>query len=164
MSRRRRRHKIAAEDPPSIYAALGGYGPRGANEKLIDPIQKPGAPYAQSIARIVGLRRLRRRRFPDERCRGAYRLSMAAWPIPIPAGGPSTSRCSEAGVHQRSPEILEQRSARCPASRHSHRERKTADRIQVGILWRGYGRQPELAFWSEDEVLNPRSEAGYPSR
>jgi hypothetical protein len=49
--------RIAAEgQPPSVYAALGGYGPRGADEMLINPIQKPGVPYAiRQGVRIVGL-------------------------------------------------------------------------------------------------------------
>jgi hypothetical protein len=41
--------------PPSIYAALGGYGPRGANEMLIDPIRKPGDAYPPVANRIIGL-------------------------------------------------------------------------------------------------------------
>lgn len=42
--------------PPSAYAALGGYGPRGAGEQLIDPIPGPGTPIAvQDGVRVIGL-------------------------------------------------------------------------------------------------------------
>ena len=49
--------KIAgAGDPPSKYAALGGFGPRGAGEQLID-IQDVGKPYQwKQGAEIIGLR------------------------------------------------------------------------------------------------------------
>jgi hypothetical protein len=49
--------KIAAEgEPPSIFAALGGFGPRRCGEKLID-IQDVNQPYALDPAvRIYGLR------------------------------------------------------------------------------------------------------------
>lgn len=33
-----------AGNPPSAYAALGGYGPRGAGEFLVEPLPKPGDP------------------------------------------------------------------------------------------------------------------------
>jgi len=33
----------AAGAPPSVYAALGGYGPRGAGELLREPLPEPGA-------------------------------------------------------------------------------------------------------------------------
>lgn len=36
---------IAADEPPSIYAALGGYGPRGLTEWAEVAIKKPGEPY-----------------------------------------------------------------------------------------------------------------------
>jgi len=46
----------AAVPPPSVYAALGGYGPRGAQETLIDPIKKPGDLYALAgKVKLVGL-------------------------------------------------------------------------------------------------------------
>jgi len=35
-----------AGDPPSVYCALGGYGPRGADEALIDPLPEAGEVYA----------------------------------------------------------------------------------------------------------------------
>jgi hypothetical protein len=45
-----------AGNPPNVYAALGGYGPRGADEALIDPIPKPGENFNYpSGARLVGL-------------------------------------------------------------------------------------------------------------
>ncbi|MGA8090501.1 MAG: hypothetical protein WCA10_24715 [Terracidiphilus sp.] len=49
--------KIAAEgEPPSIFAALGGFGPRRCGEKLID-MQDVNQPYAlDSAVRIYGLR------------------------------------------------------------------------------------------------------------
>ena len=46
----------AAGEPPSPYAALGGYGPRGAGEYLVDPIPGPGTPIEiPDRARLVGL-------------------------------------------------------------------------------------------------------------
>ncbi|MEA3291159.1 MAG: hypothetical protein U9Q71_02450, partial [Pseudomonadota bacterium] len=46
----------AAGDPPSKYAALGGFGPRGAGEQLID-IQDPGQDYQlDNSVPIYGLR------------------------------------------------------------------------------------------------------------
>ncbi|MEY9634108.1 hypothetical protein ABIF66_002337 [Bradyrhizobium japonicum] len=46
----------AAGQPPSAYAALGGYGPRGAGEHLVDPIPGPGTPVAiPNGVRLVGL-------------------------------------------------------------------------------------------------------------
>ena len=46
----------AAGPPPSVYSALGGYGPRGAGEQLVDPIRKPGDAYSiKAGTRIVGL-------------------------------------------------------------------------------------------------------------
>lgn len=49
--------KIAAGgDPPSKYAALGGFGPRHAGEQLLD-IQDPGQPYQLGAAGwVLGLR------------------------------------------------------------------------------------------------------------
>ncbi len=45
-----------AGNPPNAYAALGGYGPRGADESLIDPIPKPGDKFDYpKAARLVGL-------------------------------------------------------------------------------------------------------------
>jgi hypothetical protein len=35
----------AAGEPPSRYAAMGGYGPRGSNERLLSPIPAPGEPF-----------------------------------------------------------------------------------------------------------------------
>ncbi|HEX5632827.1 MAG TPA: hypothetical protein VFX50_06340, partial [Gemmatimonadales bacterium] len=51
-----REARIAAGDePPSRYAALGGYGPREAREKLV-PIQPPGQAYALDPAvKVYGL-------------------------------------------------------------------------------------------------------------
>lgn len=47
--------RIAGNEPPSRYAALGGYGPRGAGEKLI-PMQEPIVPYAfEKGVRLIGL-------------------------------------------------------------------------------------------------------------
>jgi hypothetical protein len=45
-----------AGNPPNVYAALGGYGPRGTDESLIDPIPKPGENFEYPKgARLVGL-------------------------------------------------------------------------------------------------------------
>ncbi|MBV6520160.1 MAG: hypothetical protein MNPFHGCM_00265 [Gemmatimonadaceae bacterium] len=46
----------SAGDPPSRYAALGGYGPRGAGEELRDPIPAAGEDYGSlGTASIIGL-------------------------------------------------------------------------------------------------------------
>jgi hypothetical protein len=46
----------SAGDPPSRYAALGGYGPRGAGQSLIDPIPGTGESYGDlGVAPIIGL-------------------------------------------------------------------------------------------------------------
>jgi hypothetical protein len=42
----------AAGEPPSRYAAMGGYGPRGANERLLSPIPAPG----QAFGDLTGLK------------------------------------------------------------------------------------------------------------
>jgi hypothetical protein len=45
-----------AGNPPSAFAALGGFGPRGCGEYLIDPIPAPGEKFNYpASARIVGL-------------------------------------------------------------------------------------------------------------
>ena len=43
-----------AGDPPSYYAALGGYGPRGAGQVLID-LPKSGTAYTLNAAKVIGL-------------------------------------------------------------------------------------------------------------
>jgi len=46
-----------AGKPPSEYAALGGYGPRGAGQKLIDPMPAAGSPcpdFTDGVA-VIGL-------------------------------------------------------------------------------------------------------------
>jgi hypothetical protein len=47
----------AAGNPPNRYAALGGYGPRGADEILIEPIPAPGEKMPASVngKRLVGI-------------------------------------------------------------------------------------------------------------
>jgi len=46
----------AGAPPPSRYAALGGYGPRGAGETLVNPIKPPGDTYSvDGGVRIFGL-------------------------------------------------------------------------------------------------------------
>lgn len=46
----------AAGDPPSVYAALGGYGPRVSGETLVDPIRPPEAAYGDLLGKtLVGL-------------------------------------------------------------------------------------------------------------
>jgi hypothetical protein len=48
--------RTSAGKPPNNYAALGGYGPRGSGECLVDPIHQPGDPYLfEKGALIVGL-------------------------------------------------------------------------------------------------------------
>ncbi len=44
----------AAGDPPNKYAALGGYGPRGAGEKLIN-LPKSGEAHNLGSARVIGM-------------------------------------------------------------------------------------------------------------
>lgn len=45
-----------AGNPPSVYAALGGYGPRGVAAKLIEPLPNPGTTLDLSIGeRVIGL-------------------------------------------------------------------------------------------------------------
>jgi hypothetical protein len=47
---------VEAGPPPSRYAALGGYGPSGAGEILMNPIRRPGMAYSvDEGVRIVGL-------------------------------------------------------------------------------------------------------------
>jgi hypothetical protein len=43
----------SAGSPPSHFAALGGYGPRGASQQLVDPMPAAGVPYPASDAPIV---------------------------------------------------------------------------------------------------------------
>lgn len=42
----------AAGEPPSRYAAMGGYGPRGADQRLISPIPAPG----EAFGDLAGLK------------------------------------------------------------------------------------------------------------
>lgn len=42
-----------AGEPPSIYCALGGYGPRGAGEGLIDPLPRAREPYVLPAGRRI---------------------------------------------------------------------------------------------------------------
>ena len=45
-----------AGEPPNIFAALGGYGPRGSGETLVDPIPNQGENFGYpTSARLVGL-------------------------------------------------------------------------------------------------------------
>lgn len=45
-----------AGNPPNVYAALGGYGPRAATERLIEPLPAPGTALNISAGdRVVGL-------------------------------------------------------------------------------------------------------------
>lgn len=45
-----------AGNPPNVYAALGGYGPRGVNERLIEPLPAPGTALDVSTGeRVFGL-------------------------------------------------------------------------------------------------------------
>ena len=47
--------QIAADEPPSKYAALGGFGPRKAGEKLIDILDRPQK-YDLQGARVFGVK------------------------------------------------------------------------------------------------------------
>jgi len=45
-----------AGEPPSVYCALGGYGPRGSRQVLEDPIHKPGDGYGSLLKQpLAGL-------------------------------------------------------------------------------------------------------------
>lgn len=45
-----------AGSPPNVYAALGGYGPRGVAERLIEPLPSPGTALSISTGeRVFGL-------------------------------------------------------------------------------------------------------------
>jgi hypothetical protein len=45
-----------AGNPPNAYAALGGYGPRGTDEFLIDPIPRPGETFKYpNKVKLIGL-------------------------------------------------------------------------------------------------------------
>jgi hypothetical protein len=48
--------QIAAGEPPSVYAALGGFGPRRSGEQLIDILDAPQPYDLGSGARIYGIR------------------------------------------------------------------------------------------------------------
>lgn len=45
----------AAGNPPNAYAALGGYGPRGADQRLVNTIPGPGETIDLAGARLIGL-------------------------------------------------------------------------------------------------------------
>lgn len=45
----------SAGQPPSIFAALGGYGPRGAGQTLVDPMPAAGAAYPPLVGKLIGL-------------------------------------------------------------------------------------------------------------
>lgn len=71
--------ETAAGAPPSRYAALGGYGPRGANERLIDPIPAAGEAYPpMDGARLIGLDGTRDRRIPSH---GGVANAYTAWAL-----------------------------------------------------------------------------------
>lgn len=42
----------SAGAPPSMYAALGGYGPRGAGEQLMEPLPEPGTRFDMPLGPI----------------------------------------------------------------------------------------------------------------
>jgi hypothetical protein len=45
-----------AGNPPNAYAALGGYGPRGSGEVLIEPMPEPNKPIdVPQEVRLVGI-------------------------------------------------------------------------------------------------------------
>jgi len=47
--------ETAAGNPPNAYAALGGYGPRGANQRLVNTIPGPGETIDLAGTRVIGL-------------------------------------------------------------------------------------------------------------
>ncbi|WP_375785149.1 hypothetical protein ACE10Z_37240 [Bradyrhizobium sp. Pha-3] len=47
--------ETAAGNPPNAYAALGGYGPRGADQRLVNTIPGPGEALDLAGARLIGL-------------------------------------------------------------------------------------------------------------
>lgn len=51
--------QIAADEPPSRYAALGGFGPREAGEKLIDVLDRPQKYDLAGGPRVYGVRATR---------------------------------------------------------------------------------------------------------
>jgi hypothetical protein len=48
--------QIAGDEPPSAFAALGGFGPRRAGEKLIDILDVPGSYVLDDGTRLYGIR------------------------------------------------------------------------------------------------------------
>jgi hypothetical protein len=67
-----------AGNPPSAYAALGGYGPRGADEHLIDGIPAPGQAIDAKGKRIVGIDGTRDRRIDSH---GGVATPHTAWAL-----------------------------------------------------------------------------------
>ncbi len=45
----------SAGQPPSTFAALGGYGPRGAGQTLVDPMPAAGVAYPPLVGKLIGL-------------------------------------------------------------------------------------------------------------
>jgi len=69
----------SAGEPPSLYAALGGYGPRLADEELVDPIPASGEHYnIPAGIRLVGLDGTRERRIDGH---GDVTTDFTAWAL-----------------------------------------------------------------------------------
>ena len=75
----------AAGEPPSRFAALGGYGPRSAEEALVDPMPLAGEAYAAMPGkRIIGLDGTRDRRISGH---GDVVGDITAWALAQQIGG-----------------------------------------------------------------------------
>ncbi len=67
----------SAGEPPNIFAALGGFGPRNSSEALIDPIPQPNESFAfPPGARIIGLDGTREKRIDSH---GGVATPATAW-------------------------------------------------------------------------------------
>jgi pimeloyl-ACP methyl ester carboxylesterase len=67
-----------AGNPPNVYAALGGYGPRGTDEHLIDGIPAPGQYIDANGKRIVGIDGSKERRIDSH---GGVANQYTAWAL-----------------------------------------------------------------------------------
>jgi hypothetical protein len=67
-----------AGNPPNAYAALGGYGPRGAGERLLDTIPGPGEAIDLAGRRIIGLDGSRANRIDSH---GGVATPFTAWTL-----------------------------------------------------------------------------------
>ena len=70
--------ETTAGNPPNAYAALGGYGPRGAGERLLDTIPGPGEAIDLAGRRIIGLDGSRANRIDSH---GGVATPFTAWTL-----------------------------------------------------------------------------------